>query len=66
MADPRKCCVLGVCCPPGSPEQRAALKAWLLGHLFGSEMPGKLYGPDSDTIIEAWLDELPWKREGDA
>lgn len=25
MSNGRACCILGVCCPPGSPEQEAAL-----------------------------------------
>lgn len=60
MPDPQRCCVLGLCCPPGSPAQRQSLKTWLTGKLFQSDMPGKLYGPNSETVIDSWLDELPW------
>lgn len=28
--DPVRCCILGVCCPPGSAEQRAALAQFLM------------------------------------
>jgi polyhydroxyalkanoate synthesis regulator phasin len=28
----RPCCILGVCCPPGSAEQLDALTQWLIKH----------------------------------
>lgn len=60
MSNGHACCLLGVCCPPGSPAQRASLRAWLTGKLFLPDMPGKLYGPGSEVVIDSWLDELPW------
>lgn len=30
--DPITCCLLGICCPPGSPEQLATLEKLLTAH----------------------------------
>ena len=69
MADDpqRRCCIIGLCCPPGSPAQRKAFKAWLVEKLFTADMPGKLYGTEreSDVVLDAWLDEL-WSTDGAA
>lgn len=53
MPDRRKCCILGVCCPP--PEQRAEMKSWLLDNLhrdFG------LHASQAEPLVEQWMAEL--------
>jgi hypothetical protein len=67
MPDPRKCCILGVCCPPGGKAQRADLKAWLLDKL-GLEPLNNAAVPPAAAVshsapvsradVESWLDEL--------
>lgn len=55
----QRCCLLGVCCPPGGAEQRAALKAWLIEKIQTSH-----YGTVSASVqattadVEAWIVEL--------
>jgi hypothetical protein len=59
--DQRRCCILGLCCPPGSAEQRQALKKWLFEKVYAIvDDPD----PEHDALmIDAWLDELPWKED---
>lgn len=35
MADQRRCCILGACCPPLSQDQKDALASWLCDKLTG-------------------------------
>lgn len=64
MPDPIRCCLLGVCCPPGGKAQRADLKAWLLEKLESMPEHGDPHGVNShEVMVEGWLDELPWKEE---
>lgn len=58
----QRCCILGLCCPPGSAAQRAAFKAWLMEKIetiTEDSRPGK----DDSEMVDAWLDELPWKKD---
>lgn len=59
MSDPRKCCLLAICCPPGSAAQRTSLAAWLTAklaaHFDGSEA-------GFEDLVASWLDELPWGK----
>lgn len=60
--DQRRCCILGLCCPPGGVAQRQTLKEWLLVKL--GEMGDDVHPqPDSGEMVDAWLDELPWKKD---
>lgn len=59
MPDPRTCCLLGVCCPPGSAAQRSALAAWLTAKL-AAHFPATDTG--REAMVNAWLDELPWGK----
>jgi len=56
MSDPRKCCILGICCPPGSAEQRADLKQWALGLLLHDSADE--LREETEERLEAALDEL--------
>jgi hypothetical protein len=58
----QRCCLLGVCCPPGSAAQRASLKTWLLEKLAEIGRDDFDETKDEDRV-DAWLDELPWKKE---
>lgn len=66
----RRCCLLGGCgCGSGSPEQRAAMREWLLAKLasigraeVGSVDMSAAHAQGKSTI-DQWLDELPWKEE---
>lgn len=58
MPDPRPCCILGVCCPPGGRDQRNDFVAWLAGKLSSH------YGAkDSQELATEWVDELFAKNE---
>lgn len=39
--DPVICCLLGICCPPSSEEQRATLENFLVQHFEGDEEKAK-------------------------
>jgi len=39
--DPVICCLLGICCPPASPEQREAFEAQLTLHFNGDTAKAK-------------------------
>lgn len=54
MPDQQRCCLLGLCCPPGSPAQRASLEAWLREKYpcFGAT------DTDYEEKLKANLDEL--------
>lgn len=39
--DPIICCVLGICCPPGSPEHRESLESQLTLHFQGDSDKAK-------------------------
>ena len=53
-----RCCLIGSCCPPGSKEQRASLKTWLREKMKGL---GYFKEDEVNVLVDAWLDELPWK-----
>lgn len=57
MPDPRPCCILGVCCPPGSAEQKAEFKAWLMEKV-GLSGEVKESSPPTEADIDRWLDKL--------
>lgn len=40
--DPITCCVLGICCPPESPEQLAAFEKLLMTHGMSEERAKKI------------------------
>lgn len=68
MTDVRKCCILGLCCPPGSAAQRADLKAWLLEKVGGALLADYTLATPGSTLeseIDSWLDELPWEQAGE-
>jgi hypothetical protein len=54
----RRCCLLGGCgCGSGGPEQRAALRGWLLDklpELFDANGERSVL----ETRVDKWLDEL--------
>lgn len=58
----QRCCVLGVCCPPGGEAQQAAMRAWLLEKLalVGRAEVGSVDLSDKGgaPTIDQWLDEL--------
>lgn len=61
MSNGHACCLLGVCCPPGSPAQRRSLRFWLaekLASVGRAELVSPLDG--ATAKLDAWLDELPW------
>lgn len=39
MADPRVCCILGVCCPPNGTEQKEALASYLRDRVGPNSLP---------------------------
>ena len=61
MPDPRKCCILGVCCDPGGDAQRADLEQWLTAKLADFASAGE-NGPASDVsyaeTAKSWVAEL--------
>lgn len=62
MPDPIRCCLLGVCCPPGGKAQREALRSWLLEKL-GNSLTADTKLASGNTLeaeVDGWLDELPW------
>lgn len=58
----QRCCLLGVCCPPGGAEQRQALRDWL-AHKLASVGRAEVASPfgEEQAQLDRWLDELPWK-----
>lgn len=66
MADPRRCCALGICCPPNLAENRAPALGDLLAGQF--DWP-KDAGPLTPDAVAGWLlsefDLVP-KGVGDA
>lgn len=40
--DPIVCCILGVCCPPGSPEQAEALNTWIVKNVGEKATPQEI------------------------
>jgi len=67
---PQRCCLLGVCCPPGSPAQRQALKEWLIAKIAGAVTADTRFSIESQgapcllaDVVDSWLDELPWEKE---
>lgn len=66
MTDVRKCCLLGLCCPPGSAEQRADMKVWLVRKLLltgFTTFSGTI--ESTEAVVDSWLDELPWEKAGE-
>lgn len=66
--DPRPCCILGVCCPPGGAEQRADMKAWLLEKLKSARLAEYTKSGEGSLLaaeVDSWLDELPWEKAGE-
>jgi len=59
MPDPQRCCVLALCCPPGSAAQRASLKAWLTDVVL-AELP--MTDEARARKVEAHLATLPWGK----
>lgn len=55
----QRCCILGVCCPPGGADQRAALRSWLLSKLAAGAQESS--DQTLAATVDGWLDELPWK-----
>jgi len=58
--DQRRCCILGLCCPPGGAAQRQALRDWLREKVLPTVDDPQI--ARDELMIEAWLDELPWKE----
>lgn len=50
--DPLTCCLAGLCCPPGSPEQREAFDAMLVEHFKGDKEKAKKV---ADKQFPAWV-----------
>lgn len=61
MPDPRPCCVLGVCCPPGGKAQRKAMREWLVDKL--GSLGQNLLKANHEEMVDHWLDELPWEDD---
>lgn len=59
MPDPQRCCVIGLCCPPGSAAQRASLKAWLTDVVL-ADFP--MTDEARERQVEAHLAGLPWGK----
>ena len=63
--DPVTCCLLGICCPPGSSEQLATFEGVLAEHFGGdSDKAAKVVEKMRDDLIKfseklakAWKDE---------
>ena len=49
--DPITCCLLGICCPPLSPEQRHAFESQLALHFKGDEAKAKAV---ADEVFDAF------------
>jgi len=59
----QRCCILGVCCPPGGPAQRAALKSWLLSKIAAGAQEAE--DQTLSATVDGWLDELPWGEKAE-
>lgn len=57
MSDPRKCCVLGVCCDPGGDAQRADFEQWLTAKLADFASAGEC-GVSYAETAKLWVAEL--------
>jgi hypothetical protein len=58
MSDPRKCCLLGICCPPGGEAQKASMTTWLDGILAEFPMTDEARA----AKVKAHVDALPWGK----
>lgn len=58
-----RCCIIGDCCPPGSAEQRTNFKEWLLEKLADTHVAEHLDDAQMSAMVDAWLNELPWKKD---
>lgn len=59
----QRCCILGVCCPPGGLAQKAALESWLNEKILTSELVTPTMGrTEINSLVEKWLAELPWEK----
>ena len=56
--DPITCCLLGICCPPGSVEQLAAFEEALTQHFKGDALKARTVAEKMQHDLEQFTKKL--------